>query len=139
MSVYSELIALYRKKAGIEAKLAKIKKDIEAAEEPVDKALIEDGLSEVKLPTGTIKPERIIRASAGGDMPSLCEAMEAAGKGDMVKDTVNGTSLGAWVREFDPDNTLSPKQIEAKLPSKLRGKINITEQNRIKVTLKKGK
>lgn len=138
MSVYTEMTKMWKQKLALEEKLKKVKDKINDHEEKVMRQMEQDGLAKCELPDGTLKYERIVRASAGGDMPALVAAMHAAGEEDLVGETVNGTKLGAWVREFDPDNTLSPEQIEAKLPSELRGKIKITEQTGIRVTIKKG-
>jgi len=138
MSDYEKFVKLHIKRDKLKEKLAKINADIEKSEEVMLKKMVDDGLASAKTPFGTLGINRIVRASAGGNMPALVDAMKRAGKEDMVKDTVNGTSLGAWVREFDPDNNLSPEQIERKLPKELQGVIKITEQTTIRVTGKKG-
>ena len=137
-SNYAKLVALHVKKKKAEERVDTIKDDIKVAEEALLKEMEEDGLTHVKTPRGNLRISRMIRASAGGDMDRLIAAMNEAGKGEMVKETVNGTSLGAWVREFDPHNNLSPEQITKKLPAALREAIKVTETIDIKVTLKKG-
>jgi hypothetical protein len=137
MSVYTDMIKLEQQKQVAEEKLKRIKEKIEEHEVKVMRQMEQDGLAKCELPSGVLKFNRIVRASAGGDMPALVAAMRAAGEEDLIGETVNGTKLGAWVREFDPDNCLSPEQIIKKLPPPLRGKINVTEQLGIRVTLKK--
>ena len=137
-SKYDQLVALHVKKESATNKLQKVKDQIKDLELKLIDEMTTDGLTHAKTPRGNLRISRMIRASAGGDMPALIAAMQEAGKGDMVKDTVNGTSLGAWVREFDPGNVLSPEQIREKLPVALQDTIKITEQIQIAVTLKKG-
>ena len=138
LSNFEKMVNLDIKLDKLKEKVANVKAEMADLEEKVIKEMAELGLTHVNTPKGNLRINRIVRASAGGDMPRLIKAMEEAGKGDMVKETVNGTSLGAWVREHDPDNNLSPQQIEKKLPPALRGAIKITEQIDIRVTGKKG-
>ena len=137
-SKYHQLVDLHIKKEDATSKLQKVKDKIKDLEIKLIDEMTTDGLTHAKTPRGSLRINRIVRASAGGDMPKLIAAMERAGKGDLIKETVNGTSLGAWVREFDPSNTLSPEQITQKLPAALQDAIKITEQIQIAVTLKKG-
>ncbi len=44
-------------------------------------------------------------------MPGLVSALKEAGLGALVFETVNASSLTAWIREFD-DNKKKPKKIE---------------------------
>jgi len=136
-SKFEQLVSLHIKCDKAKAKVAQIKEKIDEVEQEVLKEMGEFGLTQANTPRGNLRINRIIRASAGGDMPRLIAAMERAGKGDMVKETVNGTSLGAWVREFDPGNNLSPEEIAKKLPAPLQDAIKITEQIDIRVTGKK--
>lgn len=138
LSKFETMVNLHLKRDQLSAKVDAITAEIKDLEEIVIKEMANEGLTHVNTAKGNLRINRIIRASAGGDMPGLIKAMQKAGKGEMVKETVNGTSLGAWVREFDPTNSLSPQQIEQKLPAPLRGKIKITEQIDIRVTGKKG-
>jgi hypothetical protein len=138
LSKYAKLVNLHIKKKKEEAKVIKVKEAIKDLEAGLLDEMVEDGLTHANTTRGNLRVSRMVRASAGGDMPALIAAMEAAGKGDMVKDTVSGTALGAWVREYDPGNVLSPEEITKKLPAPLRKAIKVTETITIKVTLKKG-
>lgn len=137
-SKYHQLVSLHVKKEAATSRLQRVKDDIEDLEAKLIDEMTADGLTHAKTPRGNLRISRMVRASAGGDMPALIAAMEKAGKGDMIKETVNGTSLGAWVREFDPGNELSLEQIKEELPAALRDVIKITETIQIAVTLKKG-
>jgi hypothetical protein len=136
-SKFEQLVSLHIKHDTAKAKVAEVKEKINEVEQEVLREMAELGLMQAKTPKGNLRISRIVRASAGGDMPGLVAAMVGAGKGDMVNETVNGSALGAWVREFDPGNSLSPEQIRKKLPASLQDAIKITEQIDIRVTRSK--
>lgn len=91
------------------------------------------GIDKTTINGKTVWLDRKVWASAGGDMPALVDAMKAAGLHDMVGETVNGNTLSAWVREFDPDGVFSPEEIVEKLPVELRNSINVSEVFKLQV------
>lgn len=137
MSIYDDYLKLVRKKDELSAKLENLKDEIKAAEELVLSKMAEEGLNKVSTDKANMRVSRIVRASAGFNMPRLVEAMRRAGMEEMVGETVNGSKLGGWVREqFDPNNELSVDEIVAKMPPDLREAIKVTETIDIKVTAK---
>jgi len=112
------------------------KKQIAILEEELIPTFVKMGMQRARIAGRTVWLDRKVRASAGGNMPALCEALENCSTPAlkaMVKETVNGNTLGAWVREFDPDNILSPEQIKAMLPEDVREFIKVTETTNLRV------
>lgn len=103
----------------------------------------QEGIQRTTIDGRTVCIRREVRASAGGedvqpgepgDMPGLIAALREAGLDDMVGETVSASTLGAWVREFDPDSNLVPSEIIAKLPEPVRIAIRVTETYDLRVT-----
>jgi hypothetical protein len=79
----------------------------------------------------TVWLDRKLWASAAG--PELTNALKAAGFAAMVKETVNGQTLSAWVREFDPEAQLGPEEVIAKLPSVVQPYVKVAEVYKLQV------
>lgn len=119
-----------------EAAVKATKKQIAILEEELIPMFVKMGMQRARIAGRTVWLDRKVRASAGGDMEALCNTFHMAKDKmlrDMVKETVNGNTLGAWVREFDPDNILSPEQITALLPEDVRDVIKVTETTNLRV------
>lgn len=127
--------------------------EVEDLKKKLDKlglALLEnmtkDGVQRVNIDGSTLYVLRTVRASAGGNMPALIEALkEAAAEtwideegrealrypmlAAMITETVNANTLSAWVREYDdPDDPKGPEEIVASLPSTVQPAIKVTEK-----------
>jgi len=83
------------------------------------------GIQRINIAGATVYLDRKVWASAGGDMPRLVDAMKAADMHDMVGETVNGNTLSAWVREFDPESLKTEAEIISALPEELRDAIEV--------------
>lgn len=93
----------------------------------------ESGMDRMTIQGRTVWLDRKVWASAGGDMPRLVDAMKAAGLEDMVGETVNGNTLSSWVREFDPEGTMSPEEIVGNLPPEVKDAITVSEVFKLQV------
>jgi len=132
----TELVELSKQLEEEEAAVKATKESIKSIEELLIPAFVKIGMKRARIANRTIWLDRKVRASAGDNMPGLCEAFASSkdeNLREMVKETVNGTRLGAWVREFDPDNILSPTQITAMLPADVRDAIKVTETTNLRV------
>jgi hypothetical protein len=123
------------------AELENLKDELAAAELELMKKMQEEGVTQYKTPRGTIRFDRKIWASSGGDVRGMIKALKKDGLDELVTDTVNGSTLSGFVREYDPAKRLSPKQI-AKALSEAGHKnaakaINITEKLQLVVSGKK--
>lgn len=131
MSIYDSHAKLLKKKDDLEARLANLKDEIAASEQRLLDKMGEDGLSKVHTSLCGLRVQRSVRASAGNNMPALVAAFRTAGLDDMVKDTVNGNTLGAWVRELAKAqgnlDEMDLDQIKACLPKEVRDAVNVTE------------
>jgi hypothetical protein len=132
---FEGLAALATKKWKLECQIDGIKDDMREMETALLKKMEQDGLTSVKLPRGrVIRMDRKIWASAGGDVPGLIEALRAEGLDDFVRDAVNAASLTGYARELDPQKMLSPEEIVAKMPPKVREAISVREEVKLIVT-----
>lgn len=86
----------------------------------------ESGTQRINIAGSTVYLDRKVWASAGGDMTSLVDAMKAADMEDMVGETVNGSTLSSWVREFDPDKLKTESEIVDALPEEVREAIEVS-------------
>lgn len=132
----SQLVELSKRLEIEEATVKATKAEIATLEEALIPVFVKMGMQRARIAGRTVWLDRKVRASAGGNMAALCEAFENCSTDAlkaMVKETVNGNTLGAWVREFDPDNILSPEQIKALLPEDVREFIKVTETTNLRV------
>jgi len=132
----AEIVKLSKRLEKEEAKVRKTKEEIKALEEQLIPIFTKLGMQRARVSGRTVWLDRKVRASAGGDMEALCNTFHMSKDETlraMVKETVNGNTLGAWVREFDPDNVLSPEQITKKLPKEVRDVINVTETINLRI------
>ncbi|MCK5479646.1 MAG: hypothetical protein KAJ06_00815 [Gammaproteobacteria bacterium] len=130
-----EYIALKKKKDKLEAQLENLKDEMALAESDLMAGMVANGLSSVKTPTGSVRIDRKIWASSGGNVQGMIEAMRADGLDDLVSETVNGTRLSGWAREYD-DGTMSAEEVTAQMPQHVREAIKVTEKIQLIVTPK---
>jgi hypothetical protein len=110
-----DFVKLHLKKDRLEAQLANLKDEIEAAQMELMKQMEEDGVTSFKTPKGNIRWDRKIWASCGGNVRGVIEAMEKDGLDELVTNTVNGGTLSGFVREYDPGKKLAPEEIVKQL------------------------
>jgi hypothetical protein len=130
-SEYGELITTIRAK---EKEVKKLKEKANTLMEELLPDFKNSGTQRINVDGKTVWLDRKVWASAGGDMPRLVDAMKAAGMEDMVGETVNGGSLSAWVREFDPDKVKTESEIIEALPEELRDAIEVNIVFKLGVT-----
>lgn len=132
----TQLVELSKQLEQEESAVKSTKDKIKELEEQLIPTFVKMGMQRARIAGRTVWLDRKVRASAGGDMEALCAAFSKCKDKTlkaMVKETVNGNTLGAWVREFDPDNVLSPEQITALLPEDVRDVIKVTETTNLRV------
>lgn len=122
-----------------------LKKQRDEWGEKLTPQMLEEGVKRTTVHGSTIRVDRMVRASAGGQMSALCAAFREAANdpevleaypllASMVSETINGNTLSKWVREHDPDNELAPEDIIEKLPEPIRAAIKVTEKWEIHCT-----
>ena len=108
----------------LEAEIDKLKDELRAMELRILDHFADEGIQSLKIDTGFtvyLRGQWWARPT-DGDYPRACAALEAAGLGAMVHETVNIQTLSAYVREVKKED------ISADLPSTLDGAIDITQQ-----------
>lgn len=94
------LVALTAEKRQLEARLREVVEAIAAQQEPLLEFLADSGVARLTVDGYTIFPYSQTWASAqDGDMQRACDALIAAGLGDMCALRFNAQTLSAWVRE----------------------------------------
>ena len=111
--------------------IEELKKERSSLEEGLLNEYRKDGVQRVTLEGKTYWLDRKLWASAAG--PELPQALKLAGFPAMVKETVNGLTLSAWVREFDPEAELSPEEVITKLPEAVQPFVKIAEVYKLQV------
>ena len=130
---------LYWQMRAKESEVEELKKKLANLGESLIQNMTQDGVKRATIDGSTIHVKRVVRASAGGQMPVLVAAFKEAVNdpsvlerypmlASMVNETINGNTLSAWVREHDPDNELAPEEVVAKLPEVIRPAIKVTEK-----------
>lgn len=132
----AEFVELSKQLETEESAVKATKERIKQLEEELLPVFVKMGMQRARISGRTVWLDRKVRASAGGDMEALCNTFLMSKDEtlrEMVKETVNGNTLGAWVREYDPDNILSPEQITNLLPADVRDVIKVTETINLRV------
>lgn len=126
-----QLIDLTERLRAQEDEVEDLKKQRATLEATLLDSFRQDGVQRVTQGGRTVWLDRKLWASTAG--PELPQALKAAGFPAMVKETVNGQTLSAWVREFDPDAELSPEEVVAKLPTEVQPYVRIAEVYKLQV------
>jgi hypothetical protein len=127
-------VALVEKKRKHEDDIKDLNEKIAALETTLITNMQKGGLTKLSINGSTCWLDRKVWAGAdNGNMPLLAAALKEVGLDDYVKEGVNAQTLSAWVREFDPDGTLSPEEIKAALPAPVQPTIRISEVFNLRV------
>ena len=126
-----QLIDLTERLRAQEDEVEDLKKQRAALEATLLDSFRQDGVQRVTQGGKTVWLDRKLWASAAG--PELPQALKLAGFPAMVKETVNGQTLSAWVREFDPEAELSPEEVITKLPEAVQPFVKIAEVYKLQV------
>jgi len=126
-----QLIDLTERLRAQEDEVEDLKKQRAALEATLLDSFRQDGVQRVTQGGRTVWLDRKLWASAAG--PELPQALKLAGFPAMVRETVNGQTLSAWVREFDPEAELSPEEVITKLPEAVQPFVKIAEVYKLQV------
>ncbi len=110
------IVRLRKEREAAEAKLAKIKTQIDEQEPAVLNWMQEAGISSVKQDGITVHIRREVWASvADGNTDFLRDALDAAGidPDTIIRERANTQTLSALVREFDRDGRPMPNSLAA--------------------------
>ena len=118
------------------AEIDAIEKELSELQEEILTSMSSEGVSSMRvdLPEGrfTISPLRQLWAGAvEGDYERACQALKAAGLGDLVEEKFNTNRLSSVVREMDAAGV--------PLPESFAGAIKVSEVFRLSVRRANGK
>lgn len=114
---------LENRKREMKEALDRINDEIRALDTEIVVSMIDSDLSSIKGNDYTFYLKNTIWASAA-DVDGLSPILESVGRGDLVKQTINGQALSAFVREIEGNDEL----IKAMEPAVDAGYIKITER-----------
>lgn len=118
-----------RQKRELEAQVKELNAEIAAAQEQAINAMLESGVTSVKVDGATIYISSQVSASpADGDEERMCNALEMLEWGDIVKRTVNRNTLASFVKGFRDEESG-----EIDLPTELKEVIKVTEWHRLNI------
>jgi len=125
------LIALTERIRASEDEVEDLKKQRIEVEATLLMEFQKEGVQRITADGRTVWLDRKLWASAAG--PELPNALKVAGLGSMVREQVNGQTLSAWVREYDPEAQLSAEEVIAKLPPVVQPYVKISEVYKLQV------
>lgn len=132
MDKLREYVRLVRKKRSLKEQIEGLDIMIRDTEAVLVDMFKENGIQNVNVDGEIAHLRRDIRASAGGEMPKLIDALVEDGQDWLVTATVSAQTLAAWVREFQGKDRLSPEEIKAAMIVKglphAADAVTITEQ-----------
>ena len=119
-------IALTEEKRDLNEDLRVLNEELERVEQMLADEFLQQGLKNIKTDQGqTIYLKDQVFASAEGTTEELCEVLKKDQKTEwLVKETVHGGQLSAWVRE---------RLREGGLPENLKPHIKVTETKKLGV------
>jgi len=107
-------------------------KEMKQAEAELIDEMSKLGLQRIGTKEGkTVYISRRLKASAGGNMPGLIEALNNSGASDLVTETVNAQRLASFCKEYDYSGSTPPEDIlgmiEHQWGTEVASHINLTE------------
>lgn len=118
-----EYVALMQRKKALEAEVGEIQGKLQALEEPLMRAMVDEGVESLPVTTDagrmTIYVHRQIWAKSRGDREACCAALESAGLGDFVTQNFNTHTISAYFRELLKDG--------GEIPPEILGAFNLNE------------
>lgn len=114
-------------KRELEAQVKELNGEIAVAQEQAISAMLESGVTSVKVDGATIYISSQVSASpADGDEEAMCNALVNLEWGDIVKRTVNRQTLASFVKGFRDEESG-----EIDLPAELKEVIKVTEWHKL--------
>ncbi len=129
---------LDKEKRAAEAKLKKVKSEIEACEPRVKSFFEKMGVSKFTIEGITIYLNRQLWVGRQDDVShnDVAAAMKKAGLSEYCGPRLNTQSFSAFVRELQGEGSDTPEELVKKLPAPLQGIIKISEV--FKINTRKG-
>jgi len=133
-----EFVALAKRKAELDAELKSVKAKMDKLEAGLIGYYVENNIQNLNIDGRTVYLHRQVWASLK-DAASGVAALKAAGLGDLVKETCNGQTLSAWVRE-QLESKVMPLDSAANLadlldqPQEVKDQLKVSETVGLRVT-----
>lgn len=118
---------MVERKREAEERIAEINEQIKECERLILRDLQEEGVDRITVDGKTVYVRREVWASSGGDTPALVQAFKEEGLDELVTETVSSQRLSAWVREHDPERSMSEEEIVSALPPRIAPHVKVTE------------
>lgn len=115
MDLVRRWVRLNAEKLRLEADLKDVKKELADVEQQVLDEYAETGTQRLTVDGTTVYQSRKLWASKRDDVPAddLAAALDEVGQGHLVtRNSVNGQTLSAWVRELEEAGDPIPPEVE---------------------------
>lgn len=143
LETFRRYAQLQDEKKGLKDQLGQVEEELKALQPLLLEEMDGEGLDKLTVTLGfdgehnpikrTIFPRREIWAGHANGRQALCDALKEAGLDDFVSEGFNVQTLSAFVRSYDPLNTLGPEEIVEQLPETVREHIKVSEKRQLRV------
>ena len=113
-------------KRGLDAELKQVRTQLVTLEDAAIEYLAEEGITSVKMNGSTVYMQTQTFASLAEDKDAAMVAFKEHGLGDLVRETVNSSSLAAFVREMRETE-------EGGIPDELEPHVTVSEVTRLRM------
>ena len=114
-----------RHKRDLDAELKRVKQELVSLEAQALEYLGEEGITSLRINGSTVYLSTSTYASLTEDKQAAMNFLKRAGVGDLVKESVNASSLAAWVREL--------RETEEGIPAALEQHIKVSEVTKLRM------
>ena len=121
----TEWLEAEHRKRGLDAELKRVKAELVNLESQALEYLGEEGITSLRINGSTVYLSTSTYASLNDDKAAAMDALKTAGVGDLVKESVNASSLAAWAREL--------RETEEGMPAALEPHVKVSEVTKLRM------
>ena len=120
-----EWLRVERIKRDLDTELKKTRTELVSLEAQALEYLGEEGITSLRINGSTVYLSTSTYASLSENKAAAMAALKQAGVGDLVRETVNASSLAAWAREL--------RETEEGIPAALEPHVKISEVTKLRM------
>ena len=120
-----EWLRVERIKRDLDTELKKTRTELVSLEAQALEYLGEEGITSLRINGSTVYLSTSTYASLNDDKAAAMNALKAAGVGDLVRESVNASSLAAWAREL--------RETEEGIPAVLEPHVKVSEVTKLRM------
>ena len=120
-----EWLRVERIKRDLDTELKKTRTELVSLEAQALEYLGEEGITSLRINGSTVYLATSTYASLSENKAAAMNALKAAGVGDLVRESVNASSLAAWAREL--------RETEEGIPAALEPHVKVSEVTKLRM------